>query len=161
ATLTGYVWLSRRESRSIFSAATILAVTAITSVLFGAVQLLPTLEYSRLAYRWVGADSPIRPFERVPYSVLGDTAFGPQSLFAFVLGEADSGKSDMTTYFGVLPLILVIIGVWKYWSNSLVRYLAALAVLAWVYTWASLSLLHGVLYLSPYLDIAREADRFI
>jgi hypothetical protein len=161
ATLTGYVWLSRRESRSMFTAATILATTAVTSVLFGAVQLLPTLEYSRLAYRWVGMDSPIRPLQRIPYSALADTAFGPQSLFAFVLGEVDAGKSDMTTYFGVLPLILAIIGAWKYWNNSVVRYLASLAVLAWVYTWSSSSLLHGVLYLFPFLDIAREADRFI
>jgi hypothetical protein len=161
ATLTLYVWLSKRERQSILSAATILAVTAITSILFAAVQLLPSLEYSRLAYRWVGADNPIRPFERIPYSALAETAFGPQSLFAFVLGEADAGKSDMTTYFGVLPLILMIIGLWKYWSNSLVRYLGALAALAWVYTWSSSSLLHGVLYLSPLLDIAREADRFI
>jgi len=161
ATLTAYLWFSRRESCSIFSAATILTVTAMTAVLFGAVQLLPSFEYSRLAYRWVGADAPIRPFERIPYSALAETAFGPQSLFAFVLGEADAGKSDMTTYFGVLPLILTIIAVWKYWSNSLVRYLASLAAVAWIYTWSSSSLLHGVLYLSPLLDIAREADRFI
>jgi hypothetical protein len=161
ATLTLYLWLSKRESHSILSAATILTVTAITSFLFAAVQLLPSLEYSRLAYRWVGAENPIRPFERIPYSALAETAFGPQSLFAFVLGEADAGKSDMTTYYGVLPLILMIIGLWKYCSNSLVRYLGALAALAWIYTWSSSSLLHGVLYLSPLLDIAREADRFI
>jgi len=161
ATLTMYVWFSRRQSCSIFSAGTILATSAIISVLFGAVQLLPSVEYSRFAYRWVGADSPIRPFERIPYTALAETAFGPQSLFAFVLGEVDAGRSDMTTYFGVLPLILAIIGAWKYWDNFLIRYLASLAVLAWIYTWSSSSLLHGVLYLSPYLNIAREADRFI
>jgi len=171
ATLTAYLWLSSTvgavydragpERRSILPAATILAVTAIIAILFSAVQLLPSLEYSRFAYRWVGAESPIRPLQRIPYSALAETAFGPQSLFAFVIGEVDAGNSDMTTYFGVLPLIFMIIGVWKCWSNSLVRYLTALAALAWIYTWASSSLLHGVLYLSPFLDIAREADRFI
>ena len=172
ASLAAYLWLSRtvgavydragpgRRSMA-FPAATIVAVTAIIAILSSAVQLLPSLEYSRLAYRWVGADAPIRPLQRIPYSALAETAFGPQSLFAFVLGEVDAGNSDMTTYFGVLPLIFMIVGVWKCWSNSLVRYLAALAALAWIYTWASSSFLHGVLYLWPFLDIAREADRFI
>src|SRR5262249_33674672 len=76
-------------------------------------------------------------------------------------GEVDAGNSDMTTYFGVLPVILVIIGAWKYWHQSLVRYLVGLAVLAWVYSWGASSFLHGVLYLIPNLDVAREADRFI
>src|SRR5262245_32307835 len=160
-TLIAYLWFFQRDRRSIFFAATMIVAVAIVSILFGAVQLLPSAEYSRLAYRWVGAATPLQPLQRIPYSVLADTAFGPQSLFAFILGEVDAGKSDMTTYFGVLPLILVIIGAWKYWRNPFVRYLTALAVLAWIYTWASSSFLHGLLYLVPNLELAREADRFI
>ena len=161
ATLTAYLWFIRRRNRSVVSAMAVLVIIGIVSILFGAVQLLPTFEYSPLAYRWVGDESPIRSFQRIPYSVLGATAFGPQSIFAFLLGELDAGPSDMTTYFGVLPLILVIIGVWKYWTRPLIRYLAALAVLAWVYTWGASSFLHGILYLVPNLEVAREADRFI
>ena len=41
------------------------------------------------------------------------------------------------------------------------RYLVALALISCIYTWGSASFLHGVLYLTPYLNIAREADRFI
>jgi hypothetical protein len=122
--------------------------------------MLPSLEYSPLVYRWVGADSPIQPFQRIPYTVLGATAFGPQSIVALVLGDVRSGKSDMTAYFGVLPLLLVIIGGWKCWRNPLVKYLVGLAVVVWIYSWASSSLLHGILYLVPLLDISREADRF-
>jgi hypothetical protein len=77
-----------------------------------------------------------------------------------VLGDVRSGKSDMTAYFGVLPLLLVIIGGWKCWRNPLVKYLVGLAVVVWIYSWASSSLLHGILYLVPLLDISREADRF-
>jgi hypothetical protein len=139
----------------------VLGAVAFTSILFAAVQLLPSLEYAPLAYRWVGGEAPIRPLEKIPYSLLVPWSFGPQSLFGFVLGEVDAGRSDWTPYFGVLPLVLVIIGVWKYWSNPLIRYLSVLAALAFVYSWGSLSFLHGVLYLVPYLDIAREADRFI
>jgi hypothetical protein len=161
ATLAIFLWSSNRPSRSILWPIMIVAVIAIVSFLFGAVQLLPSYEYSPLAYRWVGGDSPIKPFERIPYPILAATAFGPQSLFSFIFSEVHSGKSAFSTYFGVLPLVLVIVGAWRYWREPLVRYLAALAVLAWIYTWASFSLLHGILYLVPHLDIAREADRFI
>ena len=161
ATLALFLWSSNRPSRSILWPIMIVAVIAAVSFLFGAVQLLPSYEYSPLAYRWVGGDSPIKPFERIPYPILATTAFGPQSLFSFIFSEVHSGKSDFSTYFGVLPLVLVIVGAWRYWREPLVRYLAALAVLAWIYTWASFSLLHGILYLVPHLDIAREADRFI
>jgi hypothetical protein len=161
ATLTAFLYLARHVKCSIASAASTVSVIVLVSLLFGAPQLWPSFEYSALAYRWVGADAPIRSFERIPYPVLGDTAFGPQSLFAFVLGEVDAGKSDMTTYFGVLPLLLAIIGAWKFWRLPFVRYLAALALLVWVYTWGASSFLHGVLYLLPNLEVAREADRFI
>jgi len=161
-TLTAYLWISKRPKTSLSTAAIIFIVVGETSILFGAVQLLPTYEYTRLAYRWVGTESPIRPFDKIPYSTFGDYAFGPQSLFAFVLGELPAGKSEgTTTYFGVLPLILAIIGVRQYWANPLVRYLAAIAVLALVYTWGPASLLHGVLYLTPFVDVIREPDRFI
>src|SRR6185369_44754 len=141
ATLAVFLWLSNRLNRSILWPIAIVAAVAVVSFLFGAAQLLPSYEYSPLAYRWVGGDSPIRPFERIPYPILAATAFGPQSLFSFAFPEVHSGKSDFSTYFGVLPLILVLIGAWKYWRQPLVRYFAALAVLAWIYTWASFSLL--------------------
>jgi hypothetical protein len=161
ATLVGYLWLAKGEDRSVFSAVKVLVAVALIAILFGAVQLLPSLEYARLAYRWVGGDAPIQSFQRISYSLLAPYAFGPQSIFAFVLGDVDAGKSDWTPYFGVLPLLLGIIGAWRYWALPLVRYLTALAAMALVYSWASLSLLHGVMYLVPYLDMAREADRFI
>ena len=161
ATLVAYLCFTKRDARSVFLATKVLAVVGLTSVLFGAVQLLPSLEYAPLAYRWVGSDAPIQSFQRVSYSLLAPDAFGPQSIFAFVLGDVDAGKSAWTPYFGVLPLLLGIIGAWRYWTLPLVRYLAVLAAMALVYSWASLSLLHGVMYLMPYLDMAREADRFI
>ena len=160
-TLTAYLWSFERHKISTASAAAILVTVGTVSIVSSAVQLLPSLEYSRFAYRWFGADFPLRSLQRIPYWGLESTRFGPQSLFAFVLGEADAGKSDATTYFGVLPLILAIIGGWKYWSRPLVRYLVALALISCIYTWGSASFLHGVLYLTPYLNIAREADRFI
>ncbi len=161
-TLIAFLWISGRPKNSFSTAAMILAVVAVTSILFGAVQLLPTYEYTRFAYRWVGADSPIQPFDKIPYSVFGEYAFGPQSLFALVLGELNAGKyAGTTTYFGVLPLILAVIGARQYWSNALVRFMTGMALLALIYTWGPASLLHGVLYMAPLLDAVREADRFI
>src|SRR5262249_24500757 len=78
-----------------------------------------------------------------------------------LLGEVDAGDSAFSSYFGVMPLLLVIIGAWKCWRLPLVRYLIVLAVVSFVYTWGGFSIVHGVLYLAPVLDMARESDRFI
>jgi hypothetical protein len=87
--------------------------------------------------------------------------WGPKSIFALVLGEVDAGDSALSSYYGVMPLLLAIIGAWKYWNQRLTRYFVLLAALSFIYTWGGFSLLHGVLYLAPFLDIARESDRFI
>ncbi len=139
-----------------------LSIVVIISILFGAVQVLPSIEYGSRAFRWVGGDSPIRSFQKVPYAILGDEArYGPESIFSFLFGGADTGNHESSNYFGVMPLLLVIIGIWKQWSNRWVKYFALLATLSYLYTWGSFSFLHGVLYLVPFLDMAREPGRFI
>ena len=161
-TLAAYLCMLNRSVRLIFTRAALVATMAIVSILIGAVQLWPSMEYGPKAFRWVGADAPIRSFQKIPYAVLGDEAnYGPESLFSFVFGEADTGNHEPSNYLGVLPLILVIVGVWKQWAHPLVRYFTALAVCAYLYSWGSFSFLHGVLYLAPLLDMAREPGRFI
>ena len=138
------------------------AIVAVMALLFGAVQLLPSFEYGPLSYRWIGSDTPIRFMQRVPYQFLGGVArFSPRSLFTFLFGAANPGDHLPSNYFGVLPLLLSIIGAWRCWNQRWVKYFAILALASYVYAWGEFSFMHGVLYLIPGLDIAREAGRFI
>jgi len=138
------------------------AVVAVIGFLFGAVQLLPSMEYGPLSYRWIGADQPIRFQQKVPYQFLGGIArFSPRSLATFLFGAANEGDHIPNNYFGVLPFLLSIIGAWRAWGERWVKYFAVLAIASYIYAWGEFSFLHGVLYLVPGLDVAREAGRFV
>jgi hypothetical protein len=137
-------------------------LVALMGFLFGAVQMLPSLEYGPLSYRWVGGDSPVGFHNKVPYAFLGSIArFSPRSLFKFLFAGANPGDERPTNYFGVLPFLLAVVGAWRGWRNKWVKYFVALALFSFLYTWGEFSFLHGVLYLLPGLDVAREASRFI
>src|SRR5215831_3729394 len=137
-------------------------LVALMGFLFGAVQMLPSLEYGPLSYRWVGGDSPIGFHNKVPYAFLGTLArFSPRSLFTFLFAGANPGDELPTNYFGVLPFLLAIVGAWRGWRNKWVKYFTVLAIFSYLYTWGEFSFLHGILYLVPGLDVAREAGRFI
>jgi len=146
-------------------AGVVVAVVAVVAFLAAAVQLLPSLEYSRHAVRYL-SDVLVLPAQRkIPYANLS-SGFWPRSVAAFLFGfpfdGAVGGGENYSPYFGVVPLLLAIVGAWKNWRHPLVRYLAALAVLAFFYTLGSFSFLHGLLYsITPFLWMAREAARFI
>ena len=65
-------------------------------------------------------------------------------------------------YIGVFPLLAAVIGIRRYWRNLWVRYLAGLAVAAFLFSFGSYSWLHGVLYATvPELWNLREASRMV
>jgi hypothetical protein len=37
-------------------------------------ELIPSLEYGPLSYRWIGADEPIRFIQKIPYEFLGGSS---------------------------------------------------------------------------------------
>jgi hypothetical protein len=138
------------------------AVTCLAGLLVGAVQVLPSIEYAPLAWRWVGGVAPIRALDKIPYQYVGEMAnFSPRALFAFLLGGAYPGDHSPGNYIGVLPLTLSIAGAAGLWRVRYVRYFVAAGLLSFAYSLGSFSFLHGVLYLVPGLDMAREAARFI
>lgn len=134
----------------------------------GAVQLLPSMEYSRLALRWIGSGPPQVAADKIPYAYMGDGLW-PHGLLQMLIPSAfggsahGAGSGEVTNlYLGVFPLLAGIIGVWKCWSHAWVRYLAGLWVAALLYALGSQSLLHGVMYaLVPKLWLAHEAARFV
>src|SRR5262249_37501385 len=111
STLAAHIGLSRSEKKSARSLAAVVFVVVVACALVGAVQLLPSLEYAPLAYRWFGGSGPVVSSEKIPYASLAHgTNFSPKAIFALLLGQADAGDPGFSPYLGVLPLILVIIG---------------------------------------------------
>jgi len=144
-------------------AAIVFAVCAAFALAGGAIQLLPSAEYSHLAFRYLGAIT-LPATEKIPYKYMGD-ALWPHGFLGLLVpslaGNASSGEY-INPYIGVFPLLLAIIGIWKRWEYLWVRYFTGLIAAACLYSLGSLSLLHGFLYaVTPYLWMAREANRFM
>jgi hypothetical protein len=146
-------------------AGTVVAAIATVAVAAGAVQLLPSIEYSSRAVRFLGKFGLLPANQKIPYADLSEGAW-PNGFMAMLIPEAFNGNLGngevANPYLGVFPLLLAILGIWKYWNHRLVRYLAGLAVAAFLYSFGSLSPLHGVLYaVVPRLWMAREAGRIM
>lgn len=143
-------------------AALIIAVAGAVAFAAGAVQLLPSMEYSPLASRARYTALPSLPsLVKPPYDELFDF-FVPHSFQSFAFGGVSAGALAFSPYFGILPLLLAIVGVWRNWDRPQVRYFAGLGVLAFVYTLGSYSLLHGLAYtFVPFLWMASAPGRFI
>jgi hypothetical protein len=147
------------------STAKIVGIIGVLAFCIGAIQLLPSVELSRRAVRYIGTAAPAAASERIPYLDLKEDLW-PRGLFTAIFFAAFPGSTyggeGFGIYIGVMPLILMMVGVWRNWHNPWVRYLAGLAVAAFTLTLGSYSLVHGLAYiLVPYLWIARGASRFI
>lgn len=146
-------------------AALVVAAIAIVGFAAGAVQLLPSMEYSAHALRFLGGPAPAIPAtEKIPYAYLRD-GLSANSILTFLFpgfsGNVGSGEFS-NPYIGIFPLMLAVAGIWKCWANLWVRYAAGLAAAAFLFSLGGFSFLHGILYaLVPYLWMAREPGRYI
>lgn len=72
----------------------------------------------------------------------------PQGILTLLMPEAFHGALGagevVSPYFGVLPLLLAIVGVWKNWRNAWVRYLCVLAAAGFLVSLGSRSLFYGI-----------------
>jgi Bacterial membrane protein YfhO len=146
-------------------AGSVAATIIIVALAAGAVQLLPSIEYSSRSIRFLGKAGALPANQKIPYADLADGLW-PNSFVAMLIPQAFNGNLGAgevaNPYLGVFPLLLAIIGIWRNWSNRWVRYLAGLAAAAFLYSLGSLSPLHGVLYaVIPRLWMAREAGRMV
>lgn len=145
-------------------------VSCIALVIFGvaagvgAVQLLPSQEFSHLTLRFIDGGT-IASSEKIPYDRL-NPGMWPQSIITVLFPSGFDGKIGggeiSIPYIGVFPFFLAVVAIFKCRGQVWVRYLAGLALLAFVYSLSEFSPLHGVLYaLVPYLWMARAASRFL
>ena len=140
----------------------IIGMAGVVAFTIGAVQLLPSAEYSRLAVRFI-TGGPVPASQRMPYRSLVNRLYANAILnLVFGLPRTEAGFGEtLIPYLGVFPFLLAVTGIWKAWAHRWVRYLTGLAVAAFAYSLGPASLLHGVLYaITPYLWLAHEADRF-
>ena len=150
--------------RTWIRAAIVLAVVAGVAFCAGAPQLFSSMEYGRYAIRFYGDVPPLPATERIPTSY-PTHGMWPQSWIALPIAFASlqlGAGEVLPFYMGVFPLLAAVIGVWKRWGTPWVRYLAGLAVVAFLYALGEFSAVYGILRtVVPYLWTAREASRFM
>lgn len=140
-----------------------IALVLMFALASSAIQLLPSMEYSQLAYRF-GEGGALPATEKIPYPLLtkglqpnalvGLLFYAPAASIA--VGEA------LKPYIGVLGLALAVVGLVVRHRDPFVRYSAGLTGASFLYSLGGYSLLHGVAYSSiPFLWLAREPARFM
>jgi hypothetical protein len=144
--------------------AVIVGAVLITGLAAGAVQLLPSAEYSARAVRFVSGTA-LPATQKIPIAYMIDSIL-PRTLLGYLFSWNFQGKFGagevLSPYMGVFPLLLAIIGFWKCREHLSVRYSAGLAVAAFLFSLGTTSLLYGLIYaLVPLLWMAREASRFL
>jgi hypothetical protein len=129
------------------------------AIAYAGVQLLPSLEYAPLAYRWVDSVNPSLVSDRIPYSIVGlDNALPPHG-FLLMLFPYFS-KVENSPYLGILPLLLISLALGLAKKNRIVRFASVLALLCATLAMGYFSPLHGLFYaLIPGFDKGREAGR--
>lgn len=142
----------------------VVAALLITGLAAGAVQLLPSAEYSARAIRFISGTS-LPATQKIPIGYLVDSIF-PRTLLSYLIPYNFQGKLGpgevLSPYLGFLPLLLAIIGFWKCRDRVWVRYAAGLVLIAFIFSLGASSLLYGLIYaLVPLLWMAREASRFL
>jgi hypothetical protein len=145
------------------------AAVLVIGLAAGAIQLLPSMEYSAHAVRFL-AGTALPATQKIPYAYLRDYIY-PQTLANFLLfpaflekiGPIGVGAGEaFNPYMGVFPLLLAFIGFAKARSQRWVRYAAGLALASFLFSLGQASLLYGFVYATvPLLWMAREAGRFL
>jgi hypothetical protein len=157
-------YYASRNRSGWWRSAGVAAVLTITGLAAGAVQLLPSAEYSARAIRFISGTS-LPATQKIPIAYLVDSIL-PRTLAGYVFSWNFQGKLGpgevLSPYLGVFPLLLAGVGFWKCRDHLWVRYAAGLAVAAFLFSLGAASLLYGLIYsLVPLLWMAREASRFL
>jgi hypothetical protein len=97
-----------------------LAITGLTT----AFQVLPALEYARLAIRWAGAPEPTLPGQGIPFSVHAEYSLKPRELASIVLPR---GAIHVNPYVGLTAVVLAVLAVARR-RDPAAPWLAALAM---------------------------------
>lgn len=130
------------------------ALAAAFAVAAGALQILPAVEYGKLAIRWVGAQGTVGWNDKVPYIVHREYSFNPVS----VLGVIVPGwHRNSDAFMGSVALALAALATSLLWRDRLVRLFFAIAIGGLLFALGDANVIHGILYsLIPMVEKARS-----
>jgi len=138
----------------------VLGAVACTALLATAFQWLPSAEWARHVYRWVGAGDPIKWGQQVPYSVLQETSkAAPQDAVSLVLPYVS--VSGASAYVGATMLFLALVGL-LFVRGRTPAFFGIAAVVYFFLSWGRYSALHGwINTFVPGLWFAREVFYYL
>lgn len=149
-----WLWRLLRENERRLRTLRDAAASAIFAMAVGALQILPALEFGRLAVRWVGAPSAVGWGDRIPYPVHSANALHPASILGIIFPHVDRSANQ---FIGLAVLSLAAIGVLARWREKEVRLALSLALAGFLFALAPFVVFHGVLYaLAPLIEKARS-----
>jgi hypothetical protein len=135
-------------------AVVLLGIFGLFVVLCSAAQVLPAVEFGRMALRWVGAKNPVGWADPVPYQIHGQYSLNPVSILGLIFPEIATPTIPFMGITAIVLAILAVIGPWKYGH---VRLLTGAAIAGLILALGNTSAFHGVLYaLIPGVEKARS-----
>jgi len=111
--------------------------------LVGAAQLIPTIEFSSRAMRWVGMDNPLRWNAKLPYHLYDSLSLSADGIFAFIFPGTGQNYDP---FLGIGACALALLGAAVAWREHPVRVLSMIGLGGLVYSLASYTPIHGWLY---------------
>lgn len=130
-----------------------LAIVFGVMALVSAVQVLPAMEYGKLAKRWT-ATGPLTWKMKVGIPEHEDSGLQPRDLIHFALPGGSGLRTD--PFFGVVGLSLAAIALCGAWKRREVRLFTILALCALLYAMSRNNPIYGLLYVfMPFVEKAR------
>ncbi len=138
------VWFLFRGQLTLYAA----LATGVVFPLVAAWQLLPALEYGRMARRWVGLAEPVGWKDAVPYFLHQKYSFQPLSVLGIVI---PGFHVNTTAFMGAAAASLTVLGL------RARPYFAVLAGAGLLYSLGQFGVIEGLLYsLVPMVEKARS-----
>lgn len=132
-------------------------------------QIYYAAEYMSRCYRWVGADNPIGPGEKVPISVYAQKyILHPTGIFNLFGRYYDQPEDGDILYMGILPLFLFIAYLIKSRAIKITsehqlfkNVLLTILTVGLLSAIGFLTFFHFLIYHIPFVNTVRELERYI
>ncbi|MFN8008124.1 MAG: hypothetical protein U0V70_14090 [Terriglobia bacterium] len=126
---------------------------------YASLQILPSIEYSQLAYRWIDDNTSALADAKIPYEYVSrNHAMSPDKLVLLFFPYFSAVENS--PYLGVVTLFLIMVALTQLRKNPLFRTFLWVGLFFFALSLGSASPLHGLSYvLLPGFDKGREASR--
>lgn len=147
-----FLYENRRTTRLRDLLASI-AIFGLFTGLLSAVQVIPELEYGKLAIRWLGTET-VDWNHSVPYSIHAQLSLLPRSLIGIVI----PWFSDSPPFLGWALLAVAFVGLVHCWRSPEVKLFFSVALGGLLFSLGRSDVFHGLIYsLAPMMEKARFA----